>query len=192
MNKIKYLSMTLMVVWSLLSCGGGGGGSDSTPIDDANNQFNSGNYAIALQAYVNLIASEGSPARVGAGWCQIRLKDITSAATYFSDAAADSLIDGYAGWSFVLWAQNNPQEAIDKADFVLTKSPSYIFSLDTDITADELIWIQAASYLQLEDYSSCYDKIKALDSSYTVNLSDPNIEDLLLQKLTSLGSASQI
>jgi hypothetical protein len=99
------------------------------------------------------------------------------------------IVDGYAGWSFTSWALNQPQTALERATFVLFKEPNYVFSQDTRIKAEHLIWVQAASYLQLQNYSACLQKIQILAPSFSPDLNDPNIEDALLIKLEELGSA---
>ncbi len=157
-------------------------------LEQANETFKDGHYEDALALYEDLILTEGVTAQIGAAWCYIRLNEITSANTYFSLAADDSLTDGYAGWSFTSWALNNPQSAIDKADFVIRKSSNYVFSLDARITKDHLIWIQASSYFQLRNNAACVNKIQLLDASFTPDLNAVNIDQLIAEKLQSLGA----
>jgi hypothetical protein len=183
---------TLVLLAGLLSwvgCSGGGGG-DKDPLAEANDFFTAKNYAAALTAYLDAVASEGAPANVGAGWCYLRLQDYTNANTQFTTAAGDSLIDGYAGWAIVKWVQNEPEAVVDYVDLVVGQDANYIFALDTRVTAGALIYIQASAYLELEDYAMCLAKIQLLAPGYTADLNDPNIEDILLAKLTELGAAN--
>jgi hypothetical protein len=159
-----------------------------TGLKQANNVFQDGEYEDALLLYESLIETEGATAQVGAAWCYIRLEDYASANTYFSLAADDSLIDGYAGWTFTSWALNNNQTAIDRADFVIRKNANYAFSLDARITVDHLIWIQAGSYFQLGSYSSSVEKIKLLDPAFNPDLNASNIAQLIAEKLQTLGA----
>lgn len=154
----------------------------------ANNTFQDGEYEEALAQYEGLIETEGATAQVGAAWCYIRLEDYVSANTYFSLAADDSLIDGYAGWAFTSWALNNSQIAIDRANFVIRKNAEFTFSLDSRITANHLIWIQAASYYQLGSYSGSVEKIKLLDPAFNPDLNASNIAQLIAEKLQTLGA----
>ena len=153
----------------------------------ANENFKDGDYEAALALYEELILTEGITAQIGAAWCYIRLNEITSANTYFSLAAGDSLIDGYAGWSFTSWALNDLQGAIDRAGFVIRKNPSYSFSLDSRITVNHLVWIQASSYFQLGNRTVCVDKMKLLDPSFNPDLNASNIDQIIAEKLQSLG-----
>lgn len=187
--KARNLVLWMSLLTWVISCGGGGGG-DKDPLAEANDLFAVKNYAAALTAYLDAVASEGAPANVGAGWCYLRLQDYTNANAQFTTAAGDSLIDGYAGWAIIKWVQNDPAAAVAYIDFVLGRDANYIFALDTRVTAGALIYIQASSYLELEDYAMCLAKIQVLSPGYTADLNDPNIEDILLAKLTELGAAS--
>lgn len=185
------IAITLVV-----ACGGGGGKSSGPDLNDAADMFSEGNYEDALTLYLDLASKEGGTAHVGAGWCYNRLAQYSDAITQFSSAAADSIPDGYAGWSLALWATSasasNAQGIVDKANFVIRKSPAFTLSYDSRITINHIIYIKACSHLVLQQYQSCVDAIKMLpnQSGYSVNVSDPNIHSLLLAKLESLGSAS--
>ena len=185
MNKRIVVSLLLVSVW-IIGCPKED--KKITGLKEANNTFKDGNFEEALSIYESLIETEGPVAQVGAAWCYVRLEDYASANTYFSLAADDSLIDGYAGWTFTSWALNNNQTAIDRADFVIRKNANYTFSLDTRITVNHLIWIQAASYYQLDSYSASVEKIKLLDPAFSPNLSASNIAQLIAEKLQSLGA----
>jgi len=174
---------------ALLACGGGGGG-DKNPLKNADNLFAAKNYAAALTAYLDAVATEGSVANVGAGWCYVRLGDYANADAQFTIASGDSLIDGYAGWAIAKWVQNDAEGVVDCINFVLAHDANYIFTLDTRVTSGALIYIQASAYLELENYSMCLATIQVLAPGYTADLNDPNIEDILLAKLTELGAAS--
>lgn len=176
------------------ACGGGGGGKDKSPIDEGNQQFSSGNFAAALATFEGAVASEGAPAAAGAGWCLLRLDNITRADSFFAVAAAlDTVVNAYAGWSFTGWGLNSPQAAIDRADVVLGYDAAYIFDLDTRITFEDLVWIQASSYLQLGNYTSCYNKIHVLDGAYVMPTgTSEQIALALLNKLQTLGAATKV
>jgi tetratricopeptide (TPR) repeat protein len=180
------LSFVLMAV-AYWGCGGGGGG-DKVSLTSAADLFAADDYTNALAQYVSLIEEEGAPAQVGAGWCSIRLGNYATAATYFSDASPANLADGNAGWSFILWSQGNYSEAISKADLVLSANPNWMLSLDPTVTKNHLIWIQAESYLELQDYANCSAKCQVLDPSFVGSL-DPVV---LLQKVEALGAAMSI
>ncbi len=182
----------LLILWvAVVTFSGCSDKKDNGPtLKEANVLFTDGSYTEALEVYLDLIPEQGSPARVGAGWCYLRLHQLSDASVQFTAAAADSIMDGFAGWSFVSWALDQPQNAINRANFVLSKQPGYVSTLDERIKAEHLVWIQAASYLQLQNYSVCLQKIQLLAPSFSPNLNDPNIEDILLVKLEELGNAS--
>lgn len=182
----KIIAVLLFVAFEITGCSKDD--KKVTGLKQANNVFQDGDYEEALTIYEGLIETEGSVAQVGAAWCYVRLEDYASANTYFSLAADDSLIDGYAGWTFTSWALNNSQTAIDRADFVLRKNANYTFSLDTRITANHLIWIQAASYYQLGSYSGSVEKIKLLDPAFNPDMNASNIAQLIAEKLQTLGA----
>jgi len=184
------LWMVCLVSIAISSCGGGGG-KEKITLTKAADQFVTGNYTTALRNFENLIASEGAPAAAGAGWCLVRLSNVARADSFFVTVAADSNTDAYAGWSFSSWALNDPSEAISRADFVIRKDANFQMSLDTRVTKNHLVWIQASSYLQLGDYTSCFNKIKILDAAYTYPTgTSVEIGTALMQKLQTLGAAS--
>ncbi len=179
-----------ILLFAMLSLECSGSGDDKLNLDKANMAFQAGDYEDALSAYAGLIPTEGSVARVGAGWCELQLNDYVSASDYFSEASDDSLVDGYAGWAFSLWAQNNPGEVIAKIDWVLARAPQYVFTLDERIGANQLIWIQASCYLQLGNHVQCLLWIQKLDPAFSIDVNDvQNSPNLLLLKLQSLGNA---
>lgn len=176
---------------ALVSCSGGGGGKDKVTLTKATDRFATGDYDQALSDFERLIATEGSQAATGAGWCLIRLSSVARADSFFATTAADSIPDAYAGWSFTSWALNDPNDAIAQAAFVLRKDADFHLGLDARVTKDNLIWIQASSYLQLANYTACYNKIKLLDGGYVYPTgTNAQIATALMQKLQSLGSAS--
>lgn len=187
MNKITW--MTAFITAFIIGCGGGGGGKMT--ISKAGNLFGDGDYQDAQEAYVDLIPSQGAPAIAGAAWCSIRLHNYVQADSFFTAAGVTLNADGHAGWSFANWALNSPQDAIDEATAALTATPAFTsLSIDPQVTDDHLIWIQASSYLQLANYTECYNKIHLLDTGYVMPTGNTDqIASALLTKLTSLGVA---
>lgn len=186
MNRIRLMAAFLLAF--IIGCGGGGGGSKVT-ITKADNLFGDGDYQDAQEAYVSLIASEGAPAIAGAAWCSIRLNNYAQADSFFTAAAVALNADGYAGWSFANWALNDPTDAVAHAAAALSASFATL-TIDPRITDDHLIWIQASSYLQLGNYTECYNKIHLLDAAFVMPTGNNNqIASALLTKLTSLGVA---
>lgn len=182
-----------ILLFAMVSLGCSGSGDSKLNLNKANLTFQAGDYEDALSVYIGLIPTEGSAARIGAGWCELFLNDYASASEYFSEASEDSLADGYAGWAFALWAQNKPGEVIAKIDWVLAHEPQYVSALDDRIEADQLIWIQSSCYLQLGNHAQCLFWIQKLDPAYNVDINDTvNVAGLLLLKLQSLGNVTAI
>lgn len=187
MNKIKLMAAFLLAF--IIGCGGGG---SKVTINKADNMFADGDYLDAQEAYVDLIASQGAPAVAGAAWCSIRLHNYAQADSFFTaNAGVTPNADGYAGWSFANWALNDPTDAIAHAASALGASPAFAtLGIDPRVTANHLIWIQASSYLQLGNYTECYNKIHLLDAGFVMPTGiSPQIASALLTKLTSLGVA---
>jgi len=186
--------VSIILISLLFSCGD----EKSISLKDAANSFANGDYETALESYLALIETQNTPARVGAGWCYLRLGDYASAMTQFIGVAADSSVDGYAGWSLALWTESptaaNAQLMLDKIDFVLRKNPKFTLSLDSRVTHQHLRYVKSISHLLLQEYQACIDAIRTIDgqSSFTADVNDPNIEDILLTKLQSLSSAQVI
>ncbi|MBL7996739.1 hypothetical protein JNM05_15340 [bacterium] len=189
MNRITWITAFFFAL--IIGCGGGGGGKEKLTLTEANDLFTAGTYGDALEAYADLISSEGAPAIAGAAWCAIRLHNYAQADSFFTAAGTVTLnADGYAGWSFANWALNNATDAITHANSALAASPTFTLSLDTRVTAAHLVWIQASSYLQLGNNTECFNKIKLLDTGYTMPTGTSfEIANALLLKLQSLGVA---
>ena len=185
----RKLVLSLIALALMSGCGGGG---KKVSITKANAKFTNGDYSTALENYIDLIPSQGVPAVVGAGWCSLRLNNSSQADSFFTTIAGSITPEGNAGWSFALWALNNPTTALAKANAVLAADANFSFSLDPRIDKDDIVWIQAACYLQMADYTNCLAKIKVLEPSYSYTLSGNNYTDstTLLAKLQSLGAAS--
>ena len=189
MKRITWITVLLFAF--MIGCGGGGGGSKKLTLTEANDLFTSGTYGDALEAYADLIPTEGAPAIAGAAWCSIRLGNYVQADSFFTAAGSVTLnADGYAGWSFANWSLNNVTDAIAHANSALAASPNFTLSLDTRVTKDNLIWIQASSYLQTGNYTECYNKLHLLDADFAMPSGTSfEIAAALLFELQSLGVA---
>lgn len=158
-------------------------------IEKAMDQYEEKNYVEALASYQALISTKGSIARVGAGWCKLKLEDYLAAYSFFNEAGPDSLPEGFAGWSLACWAQKNYQGAIEKSEVALRLKPNFKSGFDGKFSSVELIWLQASCYFFLNDYSKTVNKIKQLpgQSNYNPDLQSDNISHELLVKLESLS-----
>ena len=179
-NIIAWMFIALL---PLLGCGG----STADPLSEGWTFYTSGQLQDAHLSFEDAALSGNQEGYVGLGWVCIDLDSIPEADRYFQLAAADSIADGYAGWSAVLWARSDYSGCILKSDFVLRNDPAYTFDYKPSINAQDMIWYQASSYLHQANYSLCLAKIKALDGSFNANVNDADISDQLAAKLESLA-----
>ena len=194
---IRRIFLAAMLVLTFLAgCGGGGGGGNKATLAEAQTFFNDGDYEGALQAYTDLISSEGAPAIAGAGWSAIRLKHYSQADSFFTTFGPIYSLnaDGYAGWSFAEWARGDVSNSLNRATSAFNAAPPFTsLSFDSRVTANHLIWIQASCYLQTGFYNECYSKILLLDHLYDMPTGTVfEVGNALLQKLQSLGVASTV
>lgn len=168
--------MSALFVFVLAGCG------DDDPLDAAWEKFEDKAYAEAHTAFSSLVASKGSAALVGLGWTTLRMDSLPASSRYFGLAKDDSVVDGYAGWSFVLWGLEQYTESLNAASFSLRKKPRYVFSHDRTVTDEDLVLHQAYGYFHLGDYAACIQKIRMFDSTFPLTATPEQI----LQKLDQM------
>ena len=186
MKRIKIVLLSFLMGF-FASCGGGGG-SASDPLADGWTFFESGQYTDAHVSFVTAVESGINEGYVGLGWICIDLDSIPQADRYFGLAAGDSLIDGYAGWSAVVWARGNYTSAIQKADFVLRNNSVYAFAHRSTVNFKDMIWYQASAHLHLGNYNQCLERIQELDGSFNTDTGAVNAGDVLAAKLELLAT----
>lgn len=182
-NQIVALLCALLIGAFTVSCE-----KDKDTLNDAQKYFKQKKYSKALNIYLDYIDTDSSAAQAGAGWCYLRLNDFENADTMFAAASADSLLDGFAGWSFTAWGLNQFDESIERAYDVLNRNPNFKMSLDTLVDSKQLIWVQAASYYQKGYYDESVERIKQLDPAFNPNMADPDIGSIILAELEALGN----
>jgi len=172
----------------LASCGGT---TDEDPFVSAWALFVDGKYSEAHAEFVTLITVDAGNAQAGLGWVTLKMDSLSASDGYFALAATDSLIHAYAGWSFIAWQKKDYTNAITRAEFVLRKTPDFVFEFDGNVTKNTLILTMAQSHFYLAQYQSCIDNIKLLDPGYTAPaLNDADIKTKLLSKLEALSGLS--
>ena len=181
----------LIVILSLLALACG----TASPLDDAWAKFESQDYIGAHQAFSDLALSGQAAVYVGLGWTVLRMDSLSEAQGYFATAvtlpdSVDALEDGYAGWSFAAWAQQNDTACIAYAQHVLDEDNGYVFPHDRTVTYQDLLLHQAYSYFRVGNYANCIDRIQGLDNTFLApSLGDPDIHQILLIKLEALAGA---
>jgi hypothetical protein len=173
MKTNSFLFMFALSAFLLVSCG------DDDPLDAAWAKFEDQAYVEAHAAFAKLVSSEGSAALVGLGWTTLRMDSMAAADRYFDQAKADSIVDGYAGWSCILWVQERYAESLAKATFALRKQPNYKFPYDHSVTDEDLRLHQAYGYFHLGEYNNCILKIRTFDQEANFPLTSTPQEILL-------------
>ncbi len=166
MKLFKLFALISLFSMITISCG------DDNPLDAAWAKFEDQKYTAAHAEFTDLLSSEGSAALVGLGWTTLKMDSMTASDRYFDEAKDDSIVDGYAGWSFVMWVlsldttlsstqkREYALSMIKNAAFTLRKESNYVFTHDRTVTDEDLRLHQAYGYFYLEDYSSCILKIR--------------------------------
>lgn len=173
---MKKSIFVLPLLYLMMACG------EDDPLDAAWQKFEDKAYPQAHTAFTNLISSKGSAAYVGLGWTTLRMDSLQASDRYFALAKEDSLVDGYAGWSFGLWALERYSQSLEAASFALRKKPRYVFVHDETVTNRDLILHQAYGYFHLGQYAACIEKIRFFDPSFPLDATPQQI----LQKLDQL------
>ncbi len=180
MKLFKLFAMSALFSLFVSGCG------EDDPLDAAWAKFEDKAYAEAHTEFTDLVSSEGSAALVGLGWTTLRMDSMTAAERYFDMASEDSVVDGYAGWSCVLWTIGVNQgpnsiytESLEKADFALRKQPNYVFTYDRSVTDEDLRVHQAYGFFHLGDYNSCILKIRTFPQEANFPLTSSPQEILL-------------
>lgn len=186
MKTIGWLFIMAALVM-VMSCGGGGNKKDL--MKEAKELFDAGQYEEALGLYAELIDTEGDLARLGAGWSALMLGEYTDAEDYF-EVTTLSQADVLAGWALIAWSLDKPQMALDKVTAALTINAQYQSAFITTFDHTDLVWIQAASHLELNHYTECVASIKVLDANFNPDMNSPDLAQVLLNKLQELGTAT--
>jgi len=183
MKKRIYWPIAVMLLAYVMSCG------PADPLDAGWTKFGEGDYPGAYAEFSSLVESKGSDAYVGLGWTAMKMDSLPQADAYFTLAANDSLLEGYAGWSILAWLQGQHTLCIDRAEFVFSHAggySTYVFPYDPTITYQDLLLHEGFSYYYNLNFAKCIDTIQRMDSAFSVALNDANLQTILLAKLQAL------
>ncbi len=113
---------------------------EDDPLDVAWQKFRAGEYADAHAAFTELIPDERE-AYVGLGWTTMRMSvdSLDASDAYFAVVAGDSLTDAYAGWTAIAFAKTQHAQTVARAQFVVRRNASYVFTHDRTVTASDLL-----------------------------------------------------
>jgi tetratricopeptide (TPR) repeat protein len=165
-------------------------------LSDADAEFVTGNYAAALQTYLDAQALNPGDARAysGAGWCHLKLDDLTSSANAFNSGSslANVSADLFAGWSFVLRAQEDFSGSNAKSDSALARDPAWQFGLIPSLDYKDLHLLRAGNYFLLGLYTQSKAEVVILDASFaSVDVTTDSGRAELAQKIEDLKSLTK-
>jgi tetratricopeptide (TPR) repeat protein len=131
-------------------------------------------------------------AYLGLGWAELKKNSAGLAESAFKTyllktSSSEGATAATAGLALACHAQDKFQDAIDKADELLSSSPSWQFSRDASIDYLDVALIMAQSYYELGEYQSCLDVVKQyFDASFNPDLTTDQGRNQLAAKLESL------
>lgn len=163
---------------------------------DADTEFMVGDYTAALQTYLDAQALNPGDARAysGAGWCHLKLDDLASSATTFnSGSTLDNVsADLFAGWSFVLRAQEDFAGSNMKSDSALARDPAWQFGLIPSLDYEDLRLLRAGNYFLLGLYTQSKAEVVILDASFaSVDVTTDSGRAELAQKIEDLKALTK-
>ncbi len=184
MNKaLRYLaSLALLTV---MSCG-----EDTVvpALDEGWSLWESGLYA---EAHVKFTEAGGMEGLNGLGWTTLKMDSMDRAEVYFAIAAVggeDTLTDAMAGLAIAAWQQGDHSISLEAARYILRTEPNYLFAHDVSINKDLILLAKGYDEYHLLQYAHCIGTIQQLDNTFTANVNDPNIAQILLDKLDLLSA----
>lgn len=163
---------------------------------NADSEFITGDYAIALQTYLDAQALNPGDARAysGAGWCHLKLDDLASSAGAFNAGSSLTNVtaDLFAGWSFVLRAQEDFAGSNAKSDSALARDPAWQFGLIPSLDYKDLHLLRAGNYFLLGLYTQSKAEVVNLDASFaSVDVTTDSGRAELAQKIEDLKSLTK-
>lgn len=179
----RALRILILLPVFCLACGGGSTGPND-PLEDAWILFERGDLEEARQKFQEQVPTVGAAAYTGLGWCYLRLLEMQDAESAFTSAG--STPDALSGRCAARWALQEFDASLADANQVLAANAAYVFSHDQTVDFQDMIWHQAAAYFHLGDFTSCLDRIQAIDPAYLPDAGLP-LEDALLAKIEALA-----
>lgn len=180
MKHIKHISKPILFLSLILTCVTGACDDyEASLMDAAWKKFENQDYD---GAYAEFSALNGPNARIGLGWTLLRMDSIPEADRAFRIAAADSVLDGYAGIAITSWKTGRYTSAIYAANFVERWDPEYYFVHDPSVELNDLILHKAFCQYYLNDLTACNASIKKLDPAWVTSTNPATV----LNKLEAL------
>lgn len=140
--------------------------------------FQSAQYDSALSKFIQAGAIDptGYEAYSGIGWSNLRLDQLSSAASSFQAGStqfnADVSATLFAGWAFVLNAQKQYSNSNTRADQALGIDPNWIFEHGLSYDKDHVHVLKAENYFALGDYTLSLTAVKAVNPSFSADVTN--------------------
>lgn len=156
--------------------------------------FEQDNAAGALSSFKT--AQRGWPeegeAHLGVGWSELLLgEDLDAAVVAFTRASIseEHEADARAGWAFALNVAADYPGSNAQAQIALALAPDWAFAHDADLTAEDLMVIQAENHFMLANYVTSLSFVRQVDPGFWVDVTTPAGRDALLDKIEDLIAA---
>ncbi len=134
--------------------------------------FSASEYASALQYFLDATEKNdlSSYGYMGAGWCYFRMDSLTRARDQFLVGAEkdDANGDLYAGWAFILNAQQLYSLSNDKA---YQTNSGWMFSLDSSLNSGHVHILKAQNHLLQGHYAEALAEVKTVDTNFNADIS---------------------
>ncbi len=157
--------------------------------------YEDGEYDEAIDEFSSAIESDldsldHAEAFNGLGWCYGKIQELSTAVDDFSIAIEKdiSIIDPYAGLTFVYSDIPQDQNAVDAATTLIQKDEFYFFGHDKDITVGDVRLVKAKSLCNLGNFVSALIEVRQLNPSFNCNVSTPDGREALLLEIERLRS----
>lgn len=199
MTKRILLLLTILACSILLLCGCGEDKKvTQVTAEQLTNQgwakFDTGDYTGACADFKAAKDLDPTYARayLGLGWAELKRNNAGLAETAFNNyllKSSDSagIISATAGLAFAYHAQDKFQDAIDKADELLSSSSNWQFSNDASLDYLDIALIMAQGYYEIGEFQSSLDVLKQyFDAGFNPDLTTDQGRDQLAAKLESI------
>ena len=185
----------------LLGCGiTSTSSSGGSRLGDAWSLYHNGEYADAADLFQELVDEDLSVAEAlcGIGWCRLHLRhpDLSRTAFQSSLYADQEYLDSRVGEAFALRDASVPDDGrlMEQARGSLREAPSYTFSHETRINADDLRVLLAQVFYYHQEFDSCYARCLEVDPAISIAPEDtlswfmyPNFQSALFAELVRLS-----
>lgn len=155
--------------------------------------FERGEYDSSLVKFQVAIESGNtlSDAHNGAGWSTGRIPGmLNNAGGYFERSLEldTSRYDALGGWTFIVYQQDEWETALDKADFLLRRRPTWRFLHESSLDYNDVRILTASANFKLGRYGTSLEIIiKYLNNSFEADTTSPAGQRAILEEIERLS-----